>query len=105
MVVGMLGYAYAQAGDRVRATTILKELEQGAARGRSTVPVARVALGLGDTTKALDWLERALAQHDNSFGEEPLASSIYDPLRGTARFAAVIRQIGFDPALAAHRVR
>ncbi|MEP7344561.1 MAG: tetratricopeptide repeat protein, partial [Gemmatimonadaceae bacterium] len=105
MVIGMLGYAYAQSGDRARATTILKEVEQGAARGRYTVPVARVALGLGDTTKALDWLERAVAQHDNSFSEEPLGSSIYDPLRGSARFAAIVRQVGLDPALASRVTR
>jgi Flp pilus assembly protein TadD len=101
IVVSMAGYVYAQTGDRTRATTILTELEQGAAKGHYTVPVARVALGLGDTSKALDWLERGVAQHDNSFSEEPLASSVYNPLRGNPRFAAVIRQIGFDSSLAA----
>jgi Flp pilus assembly protein TadD len=105
LVLGLLGYAYAQSGDHTRATTILKELEQGAARGRYTVPVARVALGLGDTAKALDWLERAVAQRDNSFSEEPLASSVYDPLRGNARFAEVVRRVGLDPRLAARVAR
>jgi len=101
LVLGLLGYSYAQSGDRQRATTILNELEQGAARGRYTVPVARVALGLGDTTKALDWLERAVARRDNSFSEEPLASSVYDALRGNPRFVQVVRQVGLDPRLAA----
>jgi serine/threonine-protein kinase len=105
LVVGLLGYAYAQSGDRARATTILKELEQGAARGHYTVPVARVALGVGDTSKALEWLERAVARRDNSFSEEPLASSVYDALRGSARFAEVVRLVGLDPRLAARRAR
>ena len=57
--VGFLGHAYAHAGRRTDAETILEELRTRCAR--EYVPpmtLALVAMALGDTDPALEWLEQ-----------------------------------------------
>ena len=55
-----LGYGYAIAGDRARATAIAKELEaEGPAHYVAPYHLALIAAGLGDTRVAARWLERA----------------------------------------------
>ena len=63
------------------------------------VTAALVALGAGDTTTALDFLERAARARDAIGFLAPLGFPAYDPIRGSARFAAVVRALGADPAL------
>ena len=55
-----LGYGYAAAGDRAHAMAIARELEaEGPARYVAPYHLALIAAGLGDTTLAIKWLERA----------------------------------------------
>jgi hypothetical protein len=44
-------------------------------------------------------LERAAAQHDMSFSSEVLAEPFFDPIRHSARFAAVVARVGLDKRL------
>jgi len=100
LTLGVLGYAYAKAGRTARAREIAQRLEASVGR-RNSAPAAaaRVYLGLGDTTRALTLLERAAALHDVSFSTEVLAEPFFDPIRHSARFAAVITRVGLDRRL------
>ncbi len=56
--------------------------------------LAYAYLGLGDTARALSAMETAVRA-----GERPyitLVDPMFDPVRGSARFAAVVRRYGFD---------
>ncbi len=90
---GVLGYEYARAGRRADALATLHQLE-ARARHRYIAPeaFAFIAIGLGDTTTALDWLERAYQQR--SFYLALLNDPLFDPLRGSPRFQAIVRGVG-----------
>ena len=87
---GIAGFVYARAGQRERALASVRALE-----GRAFVPaegVAAIYTGLGDTARALDWLERALEQRAPGLlflRYEPM----WDALRGSPRFQAVVRRV------------
>jgi serine/threonine-protein kinase len=98
----MLAYAYAVAGDRARATTLLREIEGSRARESHNFAIARVHLGLGDHDAALASLRRAAERHDAFFAES-MASPIFDPIRQDPRFAEVVRMVGIDPVVMARR--
>ncbi len=91
-VRGMLGYAYAKAGDRARATAIVAELEK--AKTPDAFAIARVYVGLGDNAKALHWFERAASQHNGYFQSESLQSPIFEPLRGDPQFGKIVHSVG-----------
>lgn len=73
-----------------------RRLEQRA-RERYIDPeaLAMVAIGLGDTAGALDWLDRGRDQRSFYL---PLvaADPIYEPLHRNARFLQLVRAIGLD---------
>jgi serine/threonine-protein kinase len=96
--LGVLGYAYAKAGRAGQAREIARQLESHN-RGGSNSAAARVYLGLADTARALNLLERAAAQHDVSFSTEVLAEPFFDPIRHSPRFASVVARIGLDRRL------
>src|SRR5690242_223709 len=89
----VLGYALARAGKRSEATKILAILEREAERGYvSPVAFATVYIGLGETERALTWAERAYEERRGwltYFKVNPLV----DPLRGEARFEALVRKM------------
>ncbi len=90
---GLLGYEYARAGRRADALATLHQLE-ARARQRYIAPeaFAFIAIGLGDTTTALDWLERAYQQR--SFYLALLNDPLFDPLRGSPRFQTIVHGVG-----------
>jgi serine/threonine-protein kinase len=96
-VLGWLGFAYAQAGDRKRAGAVLEQL-QGPGQGRYAPPFpqALVRLGLGDRDGALASLEEAFRERSGwmSFlaAEPELA-----PLASDARFQDLLRRVGLPP--------
>ena len=95
-VSGLLGYAYAVTGQRERALTVLHSIDSTNVASGNAAAIARIYVGLGDQTAALDWLDRAAEAHDPFFGSEPLASPLFDPLRGDPRFEAVIRKVNLN---------
>ncbi len=89
-----LGYVLARAGEVAEAREILAGLEALAEREYvSPVALATVCIGLGEHERALDWCERAFDDRRGwlaYFTVNPLL----DPLRGQARFEALVRRVG-----------
>ncbi|HUF28777.1 MAG TPA: protein kinase [Gemmatimonadaceae bacterium] len=98
---GVLAYAYARSGRIDDARRLGEALEHEAERGGASSPVSIVYIGLGDTTRALDWLERAARQRDPYLLQMSITPAWFDPLRGEARFAAVAVSLGLDPRIMA----
>ena len=60
---------------------------------------SRAWLGAGDTTRALAELERVVELHEVGIVNHPLIDRMYDPVRGSARFATIVRAVGLDVTL------
>jgi TolB-like protein/Flp pilus assembly protein TadD len=92
--ISALGYFYALAGKKREAVSILDELLKLDNQGHCvSVDVALVHYGLGDTDKALEWLERACQQRDAGLldiGVDPQ----WVRLRSDARFTALLKKMG-----------
>ena len=94
--ISLSGYTYAVSGRREEAERTLRELEAKAAR--TYVPphyLALVHLGLGNSTEALKWLERAYEERDVHMvflGVEPK----WDPLRGDPRFISIVKRMALQ---------
>ena len=91
---GVSGYVYGRAGRGAEARAIQQQLEQRA-RERYITPeaFAFIALGMGDTTRALDWLEQGYREH--SFYMQFLAvDPLFLPLHHSPRFLKMVRAIG-----------
>jgi TolB-like protein/Tfp pilus assembly protein PilF len=93
-IVGLLGRAYADAGQKDKAMELIGELEARAkqqfVRGYLT---ALIYIGLGDKTKAIDYLEREYLNHDNIDTAWIRADPMLDPLRGDPRFETLAGKI------------
>jgi TolB-like protein/Flp pilus assembly protein TadD len=92
--LGALGRIYGIAGRKDEAQKILAQLQQlRAQRYTAAYSLALVALGLGDKTEALHWLEESYRERDgDSIGVirvDPLLRS----LRGDPRFEALAEKI------------
>ena len=92
----LMAYAHALAvsGDAAGARKALSELEQ-LSRSRYVPALYFTAIytGLGENNKALMWLEKAYAEHNDRLiynGVEPLA----DPLRAEPRFRDLLHRVG-----------
>jgi serine/threonine protein kinase/tetratricopeptide (TPR) repeat protein len=88
-----LGYVLALAGKRPEAQAILDELLERSRREYVT-PVAfgTLSIGLGETDRALDWLERCYGEKRGWLAYLKV-SPIFDPLRGQPRFEALVRRM------------
>ncbi len=91
---GFLGWAYGVAGRPADALAIQRSLEQRA-RERYITPqaFALVAIGVGDSARALDWLERAYRERSfylPMIGADPQ----YEPLHASPRYQRIVRAIG-----------
>ncbi len=92
-----LGHAYAVAGQREEAEQLLHELERlGGHRHVSAYSLGLVFAGLGDTSMAVKWLEKARDDRDVWLvwlATEPR----FDPLRSERRFDDLLLSIHMGP--------
>jgi TolB-like protein/tetratricopeptide (TPR) repeat protein len=97
MALGLLGYAYGVSGDTTAARRMRARVESMPAGPGSDVAIARIAIGLRDTTEALNRLEKAARARDPFFATESATSPIFDSLRSSARYSALLRSVGVLP--------
>jgi TolB-like protein/Tfp pilus assembly protein PilF len=93
-VTGILVGAYARAGRRSDALSLLAELQKRQEAGY--VPASAFVnsyLGLGDYEQVFTWLERAYNEHSNVLQYLKVAPE-FDPLRGDPRFVDLLRRVG-----------
>jgi eukaryotic-like serine/threonine-protein kinase len=91
---GGLIVAYAASGNREAARKVLEDLERRFPR--EYIPPVSIAIGygaLGETTRGLDWLNRAIDQRD-IYIPENFFEPLLDPLRKDPRFEAVLTRMG-----------
>ena len=97
---GTLGYVLARTG---RADAARRELQMLRARdGRmwfDQINIAQLNLGLGDTAAALTAMERAIERGAPLGAFLPLSATMYDDVRASPRFAAMVRDLGLDAAV------
>lgn len=97
--IAWLGYAYGAAGNSAKARATLEEMKKVARNGY--VPpfnLALIELGLGETQRALDYLEEAYAANSQWLlwlGRD----RVFDPLRTQPRFVALMKRIGFADSI------
>ena len=89
-----LAYAYAIAGERAKAQSLLAELE-AAPQERQPSPylIAAIHAGLGRRDEAFNWLEEAYHRH-SVFLIYLNVIPVLDDLRADARFKAMAQRIG-----------
>ena len=96
-IIAELGYTYAASGERSQAEIILQQLKERAAREYiDAILIANIYVGLGQKDQAFAWLEKAYQERSGLMpwvkGEPK-----WDPLRGDARFADLLRRISLPP--------
>ena len=88
-------YVLVATGDTATAMARLRKIESVRPRAwMAETARFNVMLGLGDTARALDALERATAAREIWPSTGPVPDPTFDVIRGSARFQAVLRQIG-----------
>jgi TolB-like protein/Tfp pilus assembly protein PilF len=93
-IIALHGYTLARAGRRDEALTTLDDLRRLArTEGPSPFLVALVYVGLEDSDRAFQWLEKALEARD---WQMPMlkGDAIFDALRSDPRFPALLGRIG-----------
>jgi eukaryotic-like serine/threonine-protein kinase len=97
---GQAMYSLGMAGDTTTVRAAVHDFER-MPRGTWLLHTALVYahLGLGDTSRAVSELERALAARETTPDWNSFSDRMFDPIRHSARFAAVVRGFGLDEAL------
>jgi serine/threonine protein kinase/tetratricopeptide (TPR) repeat protein len=95
-----LAYSLAAAGDRSLATEVAAELdEKRKTEYISPVELAIIQIALGNSERALDWIEDALNDR-RGWVAYLRVHPIMDPLRGEPRFKALVERMKFDASAA-----
>lgn len=94
--LGQLGHAHAVVGNEAKAREILHALEERARSAYvSPYHFAYVHAGLGDAARAMDWLERAVAERAGpAYGIK--GSFLFASLRTHPRFRTLLRQMNLE---------
>jgi serine/threonine-protein kinase len=97
---GIIAYVHAAAGDTAPAARVVREVDRMRTRPWGTETALAFAwLGLGDTTRALSALERGLDTHEMWPSNFSALEGIFDPVRTSPRFVAMLRRVSLDPSL------
>ncbi|HEY4281970.1 MAG TPA: tetratricopeptide repeat protein [Chthoniobacterales bacterium] len=92
--LGALGRIYGIAGRTDEAKKIFEQLRQlRAQRYTAAYSLALVAVGLGDKTEAIHWLEEAYRERDGDSIAAIRVDPLLIPLRGDPRFEALAEKI------------
>jgi len=95
-VMGVLVRAYAHAGRRREALSLVDELKRRKQTGYvAAAPFVNAYLGLGDNEQALAWLERAYQEQSNIL-QLIKVHPYFDPLRSDPRFVDLVHRVGLD---------
>lgn len=93
-LLSWLGYLYASAKRRTVARSILHKLIEHRKKNHvAAYEIAVVQAALGEKDRALEWLERAFAEHDETLcqlGQDPTL----DSLRSDPRFTDLLNRVG-----------
>jgi len=93
----LLAYALGISGRTHEATALATQYEERAtASSARPMDLVAVHLGLGDTARALDWLEQIPDDKGSRF--YLLSDPMFDPIRGSVRFQRVMEQLGLGEA-------
>jgi pentatricopeptide repeat protein len=98
-VMGALINAYAQAGRRVEALRLLRELQEKR-KQTGFVPAGAFVnayLGLRENDQAFAWLDQAYQEQSNLL-QFLKVHPFFDPIRSDPRFASLLRGAGLDQA-------
>jgi TolB-like protein/DNA-binding winged helix-turn-helix (wHTH) protein len=97
-VLARLGYAYAAAGQKARALAVIDDLRKRATiQYVPSIYFVMISAGLGDTARALEWLDVGVDSGDRAV--EMLFLKVdprLDSLRSNPRFLDLMRRVGFD---------
>jgi serine/threonine-protein kinase len=96
--LGAAAYALGRGGDTASARAIYNDMVRRKGEWRTAMARVRGALGLGDTSLALLALEEGLAAKEPIPVNFSFINPMFDAVRGSPRFDAVIRGYGLDPA-------
>ena len=98
--LGALGHAYAVSGNTTAAHEVLNELQEMALRHHvPSYEFAIVCAGLGESDKAIAWLERAYEQRDSSWLVDAGIDPRLDCLHAEIRFQNVLKQLRLPQSL------
>jgi serine/threonine-protein kinase len=95
---GNLALAIGKSGDRQTALRMARDFD-AKKQWFSASTAALAYLGVGDTARALDAFEKATAAREIWPSFAPVCDYAFDPIRGTKRFAVLIRRVGLDDEL------
>lgn len=93
VTLGSVGHVFVLAGDRNRAISIAKELEDKYSRRQASgFDIASVYAGLGDKDKAFEWLEKDF-QTRNGKLQQIRWETEFEPLRDDPRFKDLLKRM------------
>jgi Flp pilus assembly protein TadD len=95
VAIAELAHAYASSGERAEARRLLKQLEDLSKRSYILPEeIAAVYAGLGENDRALDSLERAVADVAPRFAWIAKRDQRFDSLRANPRFKTLLKKMG-----------
>ncbi len=97
-VKGQVAYTLGRAGDVTRARALIAEIARDTADVRTDVALLRANLGTGDTTQALDAMERLVASRRPFAVSMDFQTPLFDSVRASPRYVAALHAMGLDPA-------
>ena len=97
-VIASLGHAYAVAGRRGEAESVIAELQESSRRKYvSPYDVATVYAGLGDREQTLVWLEKAYQDRSGWLALWAKVDPKFAAIRPDLRFQGLMRRVGLTP--------